>query len=233
MAEIDIFASAWKVIRQSLEPELLANKTKRLAIEFLAIQARRRDIVEKLYAQYRITLFSSQWENLPVLFNICRLEPIRHLIDADRSVTVTEADLAPCMDNLPETLLKAIEGVKERLRNHVLTRMAHGSVTQSEEFKELQLAMISFQCASCRHLVFSFNELKVHACTPPDQGVSRTIVACYRTAPIQPDTEFPYTFMFCADGVPILQKLIQAVGLDHQTATAMQMDERDFRFRCR
>lgn len=164
------------------------------------------------------------------MFNICKLEPIRRFIAADRDVVVTEADIAPCIDDLTETLSSAFEDAKERLRDHILTRVTHGSVTQSEKFKELQLAMIPLQCASCRHLVFSFDELKMHACTPSEQGLSRTVARGHRMDVTLPDTEFPYAFTFRPDTCRILQQIIRTVGLDHTTATSVQMDEKDASF---
>lgn len=63
-------------------------------LEVRKLRAGRRDVVEKLYAKYKLTIPPHQWRYLPSVYNICRLGPFVSLVEADAGITVAKAELS-------------------------------------------------------------------------------------------------------------------------------------------
>ena len=200
------------------------------ALEVKKLRAGRRDIVEGLYAQYRLTIPPLQWKHLPSVFNICGLPPFVSLIEADAGVTVVEADFEACMSELPQLIAEAYERTKLRLRQSVLTAKhpIHEDVEFTEHFQELDLANIVFGCGSCDQYVLGFDSgVKAHNCYP---GLGLSWDGFKRDLPSH--DEFPHAFEFSPEGASVAVKVLEAVGLDPKTAVTSQLAEKDCAFRC-
>jgi len=223
-----LLSLAWDRIREIFQPALDAARQRLVEIELEKLHAGRRDIVEKVYAQYKLTLSPLLWKNLPSVYNICKLGPFVPLIEADAGVTVAAADFEACMGLLPQLIAEAFGRTKSRLHQSVMeaNHPIHAGVQSSVNFQELELATMVFRCGSCRSYVLGFESgVTDHDCSP---GVG--LSSYLRDLPIHDD--FPYRFDFSAEGASAVTFVLEAAGLNPKSATVSELAEQDCAFRC-
>lgn len=206
-----------------------ANREYLVELEIKKLQASRRDTVERVYARWKLSLSPLQWQHLPSVFNVCRLAPFVPLINADASVTLSESDFQPAMENLSDLITAAFDTTKSQLLENVMVAQhpVHDAAKHTQQFKQLQLATMLFQCGSCRGYLAGFDSVKIHNCDP-SLGLSWGKIE----ADLPLHSEFPYPFTFSAQGASLTAQILHAIGLDPMTTTASQLAAKDCVFRC-
>lgn len=199
-------------------------------LEVRKLRSRRRDVVEKLYAKYKLTISPQQWNHLPSVYNICRLGPFVPLIEADANSSVVEADFHFCMAALPLLIAEAYQDTKSRLRQSVLEAKhpTHDGIEGTEFFQELELATMVFRCGTCREFVVGFHSgVNVHNCSPqiglawgnPEEAL-----------PLH--DEFPHPFEFSTKGASVAAQVLEGIDLDPTSVPTSQLMQNHYAFRC-
>lgn len=193
------------------------------------LRASRRDIVERLYAKWKLSRPPHLWKYLPSVFNICRLAPFVPLIEADASITLTETHFHPAMETLCDLIPAAFEVIRSQLLRDVLAahHPAHDAARHTDEFQKLQLATMIFRCDSCFEYLSGFDSVKAHNCAP-DIGLSWSNVE----AELPSYGNFPYPFSFLPQGASVTAQVLNVAGLDPLSTTTSQLSEQDCAYQC-
>lgn len=174
---------------------------------------------------------STQWKYLPPTAALCALQPFRDIIESDASITVTEADFTPHMQNLADILAAA----KGELKKRLVKRTVSGYRLISKyagvyaplgvdlgHLKPLQLfglASTVFTCGDCSKGLFGWDDITSHFCTSGNFDRLHLY-------------DYPHEFEFSEPKSQAAQRVIREAGLDPSTATVADMDKKNFRFCC-
>lgn len=219
---------------------MLARQRRRES-EDRAIRQTRRQILDRLFKAYKMTLPPAQWKYLPTTAILSGLQPFRDVIEADASTVVAEADLRPCMENIADVLTAAKDALKTRLIERAVAShrppedsdgtSAEGGC-QLEPLQIFELATTVFKCNSCQKAVYGWDEITSHFCSVGDHGIHESASPFYGHPTTIYNLEYPYEFRFSTETIHAVRNVIKAAGLDPASATVAEMDAKDLRFTC-
>ncbi|KAF5329543.1 hypothetical protein D9619_009364 [Psilocybe cf. subviscida] len=207
---------AWNKIRDAVEPQIQVIQSQRELTERVALGLSRRQMVDELYAQYKFNRVPpTQWKFMPQIHNVCNLPEFAVLVKAGRDRTITPADFVPCFDRLAASLVSAYEATRTRLRTRVLAAndsLFDSDLTQTQPFKDLELATTVFRCIGCELLVFGWGDIRSHCCNGSEQELGLR-VQCFDETGEPLTTSLPGMLNF----------RIHALGMDPKTTTTAEL----------
>jgi hypothetical protein len=232
---------------------VLEKKKERLEREKGEIRSARRAIVHTLYQEYQKTLIPSQWKYLPPTVDICAMDPLAAVLDAELDVAVTAADFEDAFRQLPGLISADFDARKLHARSLLKTLAnqpacgapGQGEITDGEASSSsnslppdaLDLSTAVFRCheASCREsYLFGWDDIAQHHCKPDlDLRSYSSWMPWIQTRHVEYKPGLP-KMGFHALGSEIAAAVVRAAGLNDNVATASDMDAKtkDIRFGC-
>ncbi|KAF9477133.1 hypothetical protein BDN70DRAFT_881554 [Pholiota conissans] len=212
----------WKRIRPKLEESVKERREARIQHLTIENSNKRRYLFIKCYEEYQLSIPASQWKYLPHVIELIGKDPFKAVIESPYNVSITEADFAPLMLQIPQMTAEICDELKAGLIEQ-LAHSAGPSCTISSNC--LELAKSVFRC--CGDCVADICVIGTDSILSHNCG-DYTFQKGYRLF----NAHSTRRFLLHPEGISIAKSLVLCAGLDPKTALASDMDVKDLRFAC-
>ncbi|KAI0820028.1 hypothetical protein BC628DRAFT_1498125 [Trametes gibbosa] len=225
--------NGWRTIREELLEFMESVRTGRLARERAKVLQDRFEILYAVVSDYESAQPSerrSATSELQAKFaDLATMPQFKALVEAPIETEVTVRDFVHLQSSIPSLKAEWLEARKTEL------------LSQAEGLPEvaspLLLAMVAFKCISCARADLRWPNILAHKCTRDRRyGWSPyTSQMALRSVCMPKGEDLPWRgseLTFCKDDVQVRRSVITACGLDPDTATHEDMDQREARLVC-